>query len=185
MEQTEVIKNLEPKFEKVIEDLDEELTEIYTARPSTTILEDIKVEVYGKKVPLKGLAMLSLTKEQEVIIKPWDKSYISSIEKAVRDSVLGFSPITEEGRIRVLFPSFTEDRKKQYIILLGQKAEIAKQNIREVRNNGTRNIEKSFSKKEIGKDDKFKILDELQDMVKAYNEKIEERHEKKRELIMR
>jgi len=185
MEYTEVVKNLEPKFEKVIDQFDEELAEIYTSRPSTIILEDIKVEVYGKKVPLKGLAMLSLTKEQEVIIKPWDKSYIASIEKAVQNSALGFSPITEEDRIRVLFPSFTEDRKKQYIILLAQKAEIAKQNIREVRNNGTRSIEKSFSKKEIGEDDKFKILDELQDMVKDYNEKIEERHKKKKELIMR
>lgn len=185
MEYAEIIKHLEPQFEKVMIQLDEELAKICTSRPSTSLLEDIKVESYGKKVPLKSLAMLSLTKEHEVIIKPWDKSYIASIEKAVQDSVLGFSPIIEEDRIRVSFPSLTEERKKQYIVLLSQKAEAAKQNVRDARNKGTRSIEKCFSKKEIGEDDKFGALDKLQEMVDEYNEKIEEKREKKKEQIMR
>jgi cell division ATPase FtsA len=145
--------------------------------------------VIGEPLPSGGMQILGVGMSpseglrQGVVIN-LDQA-VMSIEKAVQSSALGFSPIVEEDRIRVSFPSLTEERKKQYIALLSKKAEIAKQDVRDMRNKGTRSIEKLFSKKKIGEDDKFRALDKLQEMVDGYNEKIEERRSKKEDLIMR
>ncbi len=179
----DVIKDLKPEFKEVISDFKKEIAKLRTSRPSTSLVEDLEVESYGKKVPLKSLGMIDITKDREIIVKPWDKSYMESIEKAIHNSSLGLSPITGEEVIRIPFPALTQERREKYLRLLSEKQEKAKKKIRDVRNKGTRRIENAFSKSEIGEDEKFRGLEKLQEVVDDVNAKLTEIKSKKAEII--
>lgn len=177
------LKQKEKDFQEILRGFKEELSEIRTSRPSTKLVEDLEVQCFGKKVPLKSLGMISLSKEREIIIEPFDRSYLEGIEKAIHESDLGLSPIVTEEMVRVPFPSLTSERREKYLRLLAGKKEEARQRIREVRNKVRKSIDKAESKGEMGEDDKFRAREKLQEMVDDYNEKVEEMAEKKAELI--
>ncbi len=179
----EIIEETEPKLKNILSDLGQELAKIRTHRPSTELIEDLKVDCFGKKVPLKSLGMISLGQEKEIMIKPWDPSYLESIEKAIYNSSLDLTPITGEDVIRIPFPSLTEERREKYIKIISGQTEEARQRMRDVRNSSKKKIEKEFSKGEMGEDDKYRGFDKLQKKFEEYLEKIEEMKKKKEKLI--
>lgn len=171
------------RFNGVVTGFKEELSKLRTARPSTTLIEDLEVECYGKKMPLKSMGLISL-KDREIIVKPWDQSYIEAIEKAIYGSELDLSPVLDGELIRIPFPSLSKDRRDQYVRILTGKAEEAKKRVRDLRNRTKKKIETSFSKGELGEDDKFRSLDELQELVDEVNDKIESLRAKKEDQIV-
>jgi len=98
MEYKEIIEKIKPEVEKVISFLGRELMKIRTGRASPSIVEDIVVECFDQKFPLKQLAAISSPNPKQIVIQPWDKSYIEPIEKALSRSSLGASPIVEVER---------------------------------------------------------------------------------------
>ena len=180
----EIIKNIKPELEKVVGFLDREFQKIRTQRASPSLVEDIGVECFGQKYILKQLATISIPQPREIVIQPWDKSYIEDIVKALeREGRLGASPTVDKELIRINLPPLSEEFRKNLIRFLSEKQEEAKKTIRRWRDEAWREIQEGFKEGNIREDDKFKGKDELQDLVKEFHEKIEKMGEKKRKEI--
>ncbi len=184
MDYKEIIKKIRPEFDKVMSFLERELAKIRTGRVSPSLVEDIVVECFGQKFPLKQLAAISSPEPRQVVIQPWDKSYIESIERALSQSSLGTSPVVDKDLIRLSLPLLSEEYRKNLLRILSEKQEEAKKKIRHWREKNWDEIQERFKAKEIREDDKFRAKDDLQKLVDEYHKKIEEMGErKKREII--
>ena len=180
----EIIDKIKPELEKVITFLDRELAKIRTSRISISLVEDIIVECFGQKFPLKQLAAMSCPTLNQIVIQPWDKSYIEPIEKAISKSNLGISPIVDKDVIRISLPPMSQEYRKNLLRLLSEKQEQARQTIKHWREESWKEIQKGFQEGKIPEDDKFRAKDELQDLVDEYNKKIEEMAERKKKEII-
>jgi len=181
----EIIEKIKPELEKVLSFFEGELMKIRTGRASPSLVEDIVVECFGEKFPLKQLAAISLPDPRQIVIQPWDKSYIEAIEKAIfQQKSLGLSPVVDKDVIRISLPSLTEEYKKNLLRLLSEKKENARQTIRRWREEAWDEIQEKERIGEIREDDKFRAKEELQELIDKYNKKIEEMAERKEKEIM-
>lgn len=171
-------------YDATIEHLTKELATLRTGRATPTLVEDVRVHAYDSVMELKGLASIGVQDAKTLIIDPWDKSLIPAIEKGIRDSGSGFSPATDGGIIRLLMPQMTEENRKAIVKIMKEKLEEARIAIRGVREQLREDILEKEKNKEMGEDEKFKLLDELEKMTKEFNEIISEMGEKKENEIM-
>lgn len=183
MEYKEIINKVKPEMEKVISFLEKELAKIRTGRASASLVEDIVVDCFGQKFPLKQLASISSPEPKQIIIQPWDKSYIEGIEKAISKSSLGAAPIVDKDIIRISLPPLSEEYRKTLARMLSEKQEEAKKTIRHWRGEAWEQVQNETKTGEIREDDKFRAKDELQKIVDEYNKKIEEMGERKKKEI--
>lgn len=183
MDYKEIIKKIRPEMEKVMGFLERELAKIRTGRASPSLVEDIIVECFGQKFPLKQLGAISSSEPRQIVIQPWDKSYIESIEKALSQSSLGVSPVVDKETIRISLPPLSDEYRKGLFRILSEKQEEARKTIRRWREEAWEEIRERFKAKEIREDDKFRAKDELQELVDEYHEKIEEMGERKKKEI--
>jgi len=179
----EIIKKIKPEIEKVVNFLEKEVAGIRTSRANPSLVENIVVECFGRKFPLKQLAVISCPGPKEIVIQPWDKSYIEPIEKAISQSTLGASPIIDKNIIRIALPSLNEEYRKELLRLLSERQEEARRTIRRWREKAWNEIQEAFRKGEIREDDKFRAKDNLQELIDEYNEKIKEVGERKKKEI--
>jgi len=180
----EIIKEIRPELEKVLNYLERELQKIRTERASPSLVEDIEAECFGQRFTLKQLAAISVPKPREIVIQPWDKSYIEGIAKALeRNSRVGVSPIVDQNAIRINLPPLSEEFRKELMRFVTEKQEEVKKTIRRWRDEAWRQIQEGFREGKIREDDKFKGKDELQDLVEEFHEKIEEMVKKKKAEI--
>lgn len=179
----EIIDKVKPEFEKAYKFLEQEITKIRTSRASPALVEDIEVNAFGSKFTIKQLAAISAPQTNQIVIQPWDDSYIEPIEKAISQSGLGMSAVVDKNIIRMNLPTLTEEYRQQLGRTLNEKAEQARQTIRRQREHTWNAIQDAFKKKEISEDDKFKGKDELQKIIDEYNEKIKNLIEKKKNEI--
>jgi ribosome recycling factor len=180
----ELIEESRKEFEKSIEHFKEELNQLRTGRASTALVESVMVDYYGNKSPLKQVASITIPEPRTIAISPWDKSQLASIEKAIRESQLNLNPNNDGQVIRVNIPALTEERRKELVKVLNQKAEEARISIRKHRETTWEEIQNLEKAGTIGEDDKFAGKDKLQEVVDEYNKKIEEIRQKKEEEIL-
>ncbi len=178
-----IIEKIEPEMEKVIKFLEKEMAKLRTSRVSPSLVEDIVADCFGQKFPLKQLAAISVTGPREIVIQPWDKSYLEPIEKSIAQSTIVASPTIEKEVIRLTFPPLTEEYKKNLLKFISEKQEDARKTIRHWRENAWREIQDKQRAGEISEDNKYRAKDDLQDLVDKYNKKIEEIGENKRKEI--
>jgi len=180
----EFIDKAKPEFEKAFKFFEGEMAKIRTSRASPALVEDIEVNAFNQKFPLKQLGAISSPQTSQLVIQPWDASYIEPIEKAIAQSGLGMSCVVDKNLIRLNLPLLTEEYRDTLSKTLGEKAEQAKQTIRRAREDCWNKIQDAQKAKEITEDDKFRGKDELQKVIDQYNEKIKALVEKKKtELI--
>jgi len=184
MSYKDFINNAKPEIDKAFKFLEGELAKIRTSRASPALVEDIEVNAFGQKFPLKQLGSISTPSTNQIMIQPWDTSYIEPIEKAISQSGLGMSSAVDKTVIRLNLPLLTEDYRNALSKTLGEKAEQTKQTIRRIREDAWNKIQAAQKAKELSEDDKFRGKDELQKVVDDYQEKIKNLVEKKKnELI--
>ena len=169
-----VIEDSKQQFEKTLEFLKESISSLRTGRVSPSLIEKIMIESYGTKSELKNLAALSSPEPRTISIKPWDKGIIKDIEKALNNSDLNISPVVDEDLIRLNFPQLTEETRKELVKVLAKKLEEAKISLRKQRDKIKETILNLEKEKEIGRDEKFTSLKELDDLTREYNEKIKD-----------
>jgi len=179
----QIIENIKPELENTIEYLKNELNKIRVGRATPVMVEDLKIECYGQTMPLKQLANISSSQSRTLIIQPWDKSIIEDIEKGIFKSPLGLTPIVDKETIRIKVPALNEERRKEIQKILGEKTEEAKISIRHKREEAWKEIQEQERNGEITEDEKFKAKDDLQDLVKEYNQKTEELKKRKEQEI--
>jgi len=182
--QKEIIKNIKPELDKVVAFLDRELAKIRTGRASVSLVEDLTVDCYGGKTPLKQLSSISASGPRTLRIQPWDHSILLNIEKAILESNLGINPIVEKDLIRLSLPSPSEEYRKNLLRVLNEKLEAARLTIRRWREEAWRQVQEGFRQGKIREDDKFRAKDELQELIDGYNKKIEEIGKRKKKEIM-
>ncbi|MGB9763258.1 MAG: ribosome recycling factor [Minisyncoccia bacterium] len=181
---TQYLKILEDKINNFINQFQEEITSLRTSRPSSSLVENIKVFCYNTETPLKHLASISVVLPNIIIIEPWDASIIKDIEKAIANSNLGLTPTIEGKQLKLFLPSLTKERKEALIKILNSLKEDTRIKIRKAREETIEEIKQDFGEKKISEDDKFKLLEEVQRIIDKYNKILEEKTEKKSQEIM-
>lgn len=171
-------------LEKSLEHLAEEIGKIRTGRANPALVENLMVDYYGTKTPLKQIASINVPESRLLVIQPWDKGALVYIESALRESDLGFNPNNDGQVIRINIPALTEERRKELVKLLNQRAEDAKISVRNIREEVWKEIQEAEKEGKMSEDDKFVGKDYLQKIVDEYNKKIEEIREKKENEIM-
>jgi len=168
------MNQLRVRLEKIIERLKQEVAGLRTGRASPALIENLEVEYYGSKTPLKAVAAISSPDPKSLVIQPWDKNAVTAIEKAILGSSLGLNPIIDRDVIRVSIPPLTEERRKELIKLLGKYIEEARIQVRREREEILKEIDRKEKSKEISEDEKFRQKNEAQKIVDEINKKIEE-----------
>ena len=170
-------------MDKVVAFLEGELAKIRTSRATPSLVEDVVADCFGQKFPLKQLAAISTPEAKQILIQPWDKSYIEGIVRALEKTGIGANPIVDKDTIRITLPPLTEDYRKDLLRLLSEKQLETRKTIRHWREEAWRQIQDGFKDGKIREDDKFRAKDELQKLIDEYNQKIDELGEKKKKEI--
>ncbi|MDR1791001.1 MAG: ribosome recycling factor [Propionibacteriaceae bacterium] len=170
----EITNDAERKMGGTVEHCREEMGGIRTGRAHPAMFAKIMVEYYGTPTPLQQLATFQVPEARTVLITPYDPGALKGIEKAIRNSDLGANPASDGNLIRLVLPSLTEERRKEYIKLARTKAEENKVAIRNVRRAANEQVGKIKKNKEISEDDAKHAEKKLDDLTKRYIEKIDE-----------
>lgn len=160
-------------LEKCLEALQEDLSQIRTGRATPELVEDILVDAYSTQAPLKNYATISVSDAKSIVISPWDKTIIDNIAKALADANKGFSSVSEGDHVRVVLPDLTEERRKEYVKLMKDRVEDTRVAVRNVRQKYMKELD-DMQEDGMSEDAVDRVRVALEDMVKEYNEKIEE-----------
>lgn len=179
-----IIDNHKESFDKTLKNLEEDLATMRVGRANPMIVENILVESYGAKAPLKQVASISVPEARTLLIQPWDKSIIKDIEKGIIEAQIGINPVNEGSQIRLTIPALTEESRKELTKSVGEKMEKSRISMRQIRDRVKDEIQKAEKSNDITEDDKFDLQKKLDDLVKEYNEKIKLIGEKKEKEIM-
>ena len=167
------------KLKEVASFLSNELSKIRSNRASPALVEDVLVDYYGTKTPLRGLASISTPDARTVAVEPWDKNAVDPIFKALSQAGLGAQPIVDGNIIRVSLPSLTQERRLEMIKLVSQKIEEAKIKARRVRDDEIKIIQQEKSE-----DIKFRKKEEIEKAMKENSQALETLKDKKEKELM-
>lgn len=179
-----IIQKIKPEMEKAIKRFQEEIGKLRTGRANPAMIENLAVDYYGAKSPLKQVASVTIPEPRLIIIAPWNKDNLIDIEKALIEVGLGFNPTNDGQVIRIAVPPLSEERRVDLVKILGKCAEESRVLIRRAREKAWDEIQNLAKSGKLGEDDKFKGKEQLQKLVDEYNEKVEKIKEKKKKEIM-
>ena len=180
----DVLKTFECELTDAKEWFYAEITSLRTGRATPALVEDLLVDSYGAKTPLKHIASISTPDARSLVIQPWDKGALEAIGKAIENSSLNFAPIADGDHIRLTLPQLTEERRKDLLKILNGKAEEVRMKTRRARDETWKEIQQSQKDKVISEDEKFRVKDELQKKMDGFNTELESTREKKEREIM-
>ena len=174
-----ILENHRSEFESTVNHFKEELASVRTGRATPALVENILIEAYGTKTPLRQLASINTPDSRTLMVDPWDKSVIKEIEKDLNEASLGFSVTNEGKNLRLTIATLTEETRNDLIKALNQKAENTRKNVRGLRDKIKEEIQEAEKDKEITEDDRYKLQKDLDELTNSYNVKIKEMVEKK------
>lgn len=138
----QIVKDSRAAMDKSLESSKRELGSIRTGKASVSLLDTVRVEVYGQNMPLNQVASVSAPEPRLLTVTPWDKGQLQAIEKALRDSDLGLNPMSQGGTIRVPLPALNEERRRDLVKVVHKLAEEARIGIRHARTEGRDKLKK-------------------------------------------
>jgi len=171
---SDILRNIEEKMRTSVVGLEKELATIRTGRATPALIEHVKVEYAGVPTPLNQIASISASEARLLVIQPWDKSNILSIEKAILKSDLGLNPSSDGNVIRISIPQLSEERRQELIRVVRKRIEerrIAVRNLRHEAMNELKSLEKN---KEISQDEHKRALNQLQKLLDCFMADIEQ-----------
>jgi len=178
--ETEILKDLEDNLKKSIESLDLRLKKINAGRANPAILDGVMVDYYGSLTPLKSLVTISIPEARQLLLKPFDKTSISSIEKAIFEANLGYTPNNDGECIRIIIPALTEDRRKELVKQAKMICEECKVSIRNNRHEAVDFLKEN----DLPEDTKKRCEDRIQELVNKYNKVVDDTLEDKTKDLM-
>lgn len=180
----ELIEDKKQSFENAVLHFADEAAKIRTGRAHPGLVENLMVDYYGTRTPLRQIANISIPEARQILIQPWDKGSLVLIEAAIRESDLGLNPGNDGMALRITLPSLTEETRKDFVKALNQRAEEARIAVRTVREEVWKDMQDLEKSGDISEDDKFSGKDELQKVVDEHNQRIETMRKKKEEEIL-
>ena len=180
----DVKADAENKMKKSIEALKRDLNSIRTGRASAALLEPLKIDYYGTPTPLQQIAAVSVPEARLLMIKPYDQSTLSAIEKAILKSDLGLTPMNDGKVIRLPIPPLNEERRRDLTKVVRKHAEETHVAIRNVRRDALKDLEEMEKEKMISEDQHFKGKDLLQEVTDKYIAQVDKIAQAKEAEIM-
>ena len=180
----EIIKDAENRMKHAIEAMVHDFQTYRTGRANPMILERVHVDYYGVETPVNQVATISIPEPRQLMITPYDKSMIGTIERAILKSDLGINPNNDGQNIRLNFPQMTEEKRKELVKMVNQRAENACVAIRNVRRDANDHLKAAEKKKEISEDDLKRYEDKTQKLTDKYIADAHELQKKKDAELM-
>ena len=174
-------ENVELNMDRALEVMDNRLTSIRAGRANAAMLNGINVEYYGNPTPLQSLANITVPEAKTLMIKPFDKSCIRDIVKAIQEANLGINPTDNGEAVILTIPALTEDRRKEFVKQAKQIAEETKVALRKVRQEANEDIKADES---VTEDEEKRLLEDVQKLINDYNKKVDEKLKEKEEELM-
>ena len=179
-----VVADCHDKMAKAIEHLKDEFSGVRTGRASSGLVDKLRVDYYGSEVPLQQLAGFSVPEPRVLVISPYDKGAMKAIEKAIQSRDLGITPNDAGTVIRLVFPALTEDRRKELVKVVKQRAEDAKVAVRNVRRGARHDLEALEKDGDLSRDELERVEKELEGYTQKVVAEIDELlHHKEQELL--
>jgi ribosome recycling factor len=169
-----ILKDATAKMAKTVEVTKDEFTAIRTGRANAAMFQGITVDYYGAPTPLNQIASLQFPEARTVLVTPYDKTAMSGVETALRESDLGVNPTNNGENLRLVLPALTEERRKDYVKIARTKAEEGRVSVRGSRSHAKKAIEKLVKDKEIGEDEGSRAEKELEAITKKYTEQVDQ-----------
>ena len=157
-----IIKKIEERMNLSLSSYGKELSTVRTGRANPKMLDGVRVEVYGQKMPISQLATVSIPEPQMINVQVWDKANVSAVDQAIRTSDLNLNPLVDGQLLRIAIPKLTEERSKELIKVLKTIAEKAKVAIRNIRRDSLEELKKEQKDKNLSEDDLKKNSNEVQ-----------------------
>ena len=180
----DILLDCEEHMEKTTEHLQHELRGIRTGRASPALVEDIRVDYYGSPTPMKSIASISVPEATQLLIKPFSPQDIKAIEKAINDSKIGLTPHSDGRQVRLTLPALSQERRQQLAGQCKGHAEAAKIAIRNARRDANKILETEEKGGVLTEDEAKHGKEQIQELTKTYETKVDEMIEKKKHEIM-
>ncbi len=179
-------KPYDDKFAQALEHFEEALKKVRTGRAHASMLDSIRVEVYGTLMPLNQAATVTAPEPQLLVVSPFDPGNLQAIISAIRaDQTLGFNPSDDGRLIRIPVPPLTEERRKLLVKQTGEKVEDARITLRTIRQDAYKEIKRLKDGKELSEDDAKRAEKAVDDSVATYNGKIDDAFKAKEQEILK
>ncbi|MHC4945670.1 MAG: ribosome recycling factor [Planctomycetota bacterium] len=179
-----IIADVKERMAKGVDHLKDQLKGLRTGRATPALVENIKVEYYGSKMPLNQISSISTPDPRSIVVKPFDVSAIKEIEKAIQISDIGINPSNDGKIIRLQVPMFSQEQREKLVSRVKELTEQARVALRNIRREGIKNAEQAKKDSDLTEDDLKAIKDEIQDILKQNEDDLEKTVKAKSAEIM-
>jgi ribosome recycling factor len=179
-----ILKESESRMGKAVEHLEQELQSIRTGRANPALIERVNIPYYGTPTPLNQLAQISAPEARLLVVQVYDRGQMGTVEKAIRDAGIGLNPSSDGQVIRVPIPALTEERRREYVKMVKQRAEEARVAVRNVRREELQQLHQRERAGEIPEDQAKRAGDQLQKITDAHTARIDAIGQRKEAEVM-
>lgn len=179
-----IVKDTREKMDKALHHLSEHLKAIRTSRASGALVEHIKVDYYGVPTPISQMASISIPEPRQILIKPFDATVLGEIGKAIMKSDLGINPQNDGKVLRLTMPPLSGDQRKKYASKVKEMCEETRITLRNVRRDENKNADAALKSGALTEDQSKKLHDEIQKLLKEFEDKVTQLMDKKTAEIM-
>tara|TARA_Y100001970_G_scaffold292014_1_gene431516 strand:+ start:2987 stop:3547 length:561 start_codon:yes stop_codon:yes gene_type:complete len=184
MSSEEIINNCKSKMKKAFDVFSSDLSSLRTGRANATMLDIIKVDVYGQKMSVNQLATISTPEARLLTVQVWDQNNVALIDSAIKKSNLGINPQIDGQLMRIPIPSLTEERRTELKKIMGNLAEKAKISIRNIRREANDKLKKDLKDKKISEDENKGSEKKIQNLTDSQIVELEKKLQEKEKEIM-
>jgi len=184
MSSDEVIKSCETKMKKAFDVFNHDLSSLRTGRANASMLDIIKVDVYGQKMSINQLATVSTPESRLLTVQVWDQNNVALIDSAIKKSNLGINPQIDGQLMRIPVPSLNEERRNELKKIMGSLAEKAKVSIRNIRREANDRLKQDLKDKKISEDECKKAEKQIQNLTDTQISELEKKLKVKEQEIM-
>ena len=178
------VEDAKKRMEDALDALGREFATVRTGKATPALLDTVRVDAYGSKMPINQLATVSTPESSLIVVQPFDKGLIGDIERAILSSDLGLNPANDGNVIRIPIPPLNEERRREFVKVLHKMAEEGKISIRHARRIVREEIHQRVKDHEIGEDDGRRREDALEKLTHEYTDKVDELLKHKEEEVM-
>jgi ribosome recycling factor len=169
-----ILMEIEERMEQRVHDLSKELSKIRTGRANPRMFDDVHVEYYGVETPVTQVASISVPEPTQLLVKPFDRSLVKEVERAILAANLGVTPNNEGLQLRIVLPALTKETRMDLTKKVKKYGEEAKVSIRNIRRDGNDAIKKLEKSSDISEDDSKGYQDDIQELTDSYTQKIDD-----------
>lgn len=183
METKQILNDASDRMQKTVDHLEEELLNVRAGKASPNVLNGVFVDYYGSQTPVSGVASVTVPDAKTILIQPWDRNLIRTIEKAILDSNIGLTPSNNGEQIRLSIPPLTEERRKELVKQVRQAAETARISMRNARRDAVEAFKKAI-KEGMPEDESKDGESQVQKLLEKFTKSLDALLDKKEKEIM-